>query len=86
MRTSLHSSTNTKNKSKRDIIGAERETFCCRDFARSYRPPIGFAAAKIDVLAFNVARTPAYNANSNKYIENPLTIHGKFDLRLLLSN
>lgn len=29
--------------------------FCRSDFARSYRPPIGFAAARIDVRAFNVA-------------------------------
>ena len=40
------------------MIGAERETFCCKDLLRSYRPLIGFAAANIDVLAFNVALTP----------------------------
>lgn len=55
--TSLHSSTKIKNRSKRDMIGAESWMFCFKGLDLSYRPPIGLAAAKIDVLAFNVACT-----------------------------
>ena len=53
--TSLHSSTRIKNRSNRDMIGAVIVMFCRKDFDLSYRPPIGFAAASTDVLAFNVA-------------------------------
>lgn len=49
-----------KNRSNRDKIGAPRLIFCRSDFALLYRPLIGFAAANIEVLAFNVALTPAY--------------------------
>jgi len=49
-----------KNKSKREISGAPKLIFCLKDLARSYRPPMGLAAAKIDVRAFNVAFIPAY--------------------------
>ncbi len=41
-------------------MGADNATFRCNDFERSYRPPIGLAAANIEVRAFNVARTPAF--------------------------
>lgn len=44
-----------KKRSNLDIIGAERFTLCFNDFDRSYLPPTGFAAAKMDVRAFNVA-------------------------------
>jgi len=37
------------------MIGAVIVMFCRRDFDRSYRPPIGFAAASTEVLAFSVA-------------------------------
>ena len=44
-----------KNRSNLDMIGAVRVMFCFNDFALSYLPPMGLAAAKIDVLAFKVA-------------------------------
>ena len=44
-----------KNKSNLDIIGADILTLNLRDLDLSYLPNIGFAAAKMDVLAFNVA-------------------------------
>ena len=53
--TSLHSSTRMKNKSKRDMMGADIAMFCLSDFDLSYRPFTGFAAASIEVLAFSVA-------------------------------
>ena len=59
-RTSLHSSTRMKKRSNRDMMGGERVMFCRRDLVRSYRPPIGFAAARIEVRAFSVAFTPAW--------------------------
>lgn len=37
------------------MIGAESWIFCLKGFDFSYRPPIGLAAARIDVRAFNVA-------------------------------
>lgn len=43
-------------------MGAVRDTLRCNDFERSYCPPIGLAAAKIEVRAFKVALTPAYKA------------------------
>jgi hypothetical protein len=46
------------------MIGAVRVMFCFRDLVLSYLPPMGFAAAKMDVLAFNVA----YNLEFNLYI------------------
>lgn len=49
----------TKKRSKRDIIGAESCILCLKGRDRSYRPPTGFAAAKIDARAFKVAFTPA---------------------------
>ena len=48
-----------KNKSNRDIIGADMLTLNLSDLDLSYLPNIGLAAAKIDVLAFNVAWIPA---------------------------
>jgi hypothetical protein len=45
----------TKNRSNLDIIGADKLMLCLRAFDLSYLPNIGLAAAKIDVLAFNVA-------------------------------
>ena len=42
------------------MMGAVICTFCFSDFVRSYLPLIGLAAAKIDVLAFKVALTPAF--------------------------
>lgn len=53
--TSLHSSTRIKKRSNLDMMGAVNVIFCFRDFVLSYLPPIGFAAAKMDVLAFKVA-------------------------------
>lgn len=44
-------------------MGAVNVIFCFRDFVLSYLPPIGLAAAKMDVLAFKVA----YNQR-DKYI------------------
>ena len=44
-----------KNRSNLDMMGAVSVMFCFSDLDRSYRPPIGFAAARIDVLAFKVA-------------------------------
>lgn len=41
-------------------MGAVRDTLRCNDFERSYCPPTGLAAAKIEVRAFRVALTPAY--------------------------
>lgn len=40
-------------------MGAVKETLRCNDLERSYRPPTGLAAAKIEVRAFKVALTPA---------------------------
>lgn len=48
-----------KNKSNLDIMGEDILTLNLRDFDLSYLPNIGLAAAKIDVLAFNVAWIPA---------------------------
>lgn len=45
--------------SKRDIIGAEMLTLNLNVLVLSYLPYTGFAAAKIDALAFNVAWMPA---------------------------
>lgn len=53
--TSLHSSTRIKKRSNLDMMGAVNVIFCFRDFVLSYLPPIGLAAAKMDVLAFKVA-------------------------------
>lgn len=61
--TSLHSSTRIKKRSNLDMMGAVNVIFCFRDFVLSYLPPIGLAAAKMDVLAFKVA----YNQR-DKYI------------------
>jgi len=36
-------------------MGAVIVMFCFNDFVRSYRPPIGLAAARMDVRAFSVA-------------------------------
>ena len=44
-----------KNRSNLDMIGDDIFTLNLSDLDRSYLPNIGFAAAKIDVLAFNVA-------------------------------
>lgn len=41
------------------MIGADILMLFFRDFDLSYRPYTGFAAAKILVLAFSVAYTPA---------------------------
>jgi hypothetical protein len=57
---SFFSSNITKNKSKRDIIGGEISTFHLKDLVLSYLPLNGFAAARIDVLAFKVAWIPAF--------------------------
>ena len=48
-----------KNKSNLDIIGADILTLNLSDLDLSYLPNIGFAAAKMDVLAFKVAWIPA---------------------------
>ena len=53
--TSLHSSTSMKKRSNLDMIGADMAMFCLSALLLSYRPPIGLAAARIDVLAFSVA-------------------------------
>ena len=53
--TSLHSSTKTKKRSKRDMMGADSWMFCFSGLVLSYRPPTGLAAAKMDVRAFSVA-------------------------------
>lgn len=53
--TSLHSSTRIKKRSNLDMMGAVKVMFCFKDFVLSYLPPIGLAAANIDVLAFKVA-------------------------------
>jgi len=53
--TSFFSSKITKNRSKRDIIGGEMLTLYLSDFARSYLPKTGLAAARIEVLALSVA-------------------------------
>ena len=45
----------TKNRSNLDIMGGEISTLNLRFFDLSYLPLIGFAAAKIDALAFKVA-------------------------------
>lgn len=52
---SLVSSHTIKNKSNLDIIGGEMLRLSFNDLDLSYRPNIGLAAAKIEVLAFNVA-------------------------------
>lgn len=44
-------------------MGALNATFCWSDLDRSYLPPMGLAAAKIEVLAFKVALTPAFNTS-----------------------
>lgn len=44
-----------KNRSNLDMIGADIAMFCLRALLLSYLPPIGLAAAKIDVLALSVA-------------------------------
>ena len=49
----------TKNKSNLDMIGAEMLMLYLRALDLSYRPNNGLAAAKMLVLAFNVAYTPA---------------------------
>ena len=36
-------------------MGALNEIFCFRDLVRSYLPPIGLAAARMEALAFKVA-------------------------------
>lgn len=53
--TSLHSSTSIKKRSNLDMIGADIAIFCLSALLLSYLPPIGLAAAKIEVLAFRVA-------------------------------
>ena len=52
---STQSSSTTKNKSNLDIIGALMSRLYLRDLDLSYLPNIGFAAAKIEALAFKVA-------------------------------
>ena len=52
---SSHSSKTTKNRSNLDIIGALILRLNLRDFALSYLPNKGLAAARIEHLAFNVA-------------------------------
>ena len=49
----------TKNKSNLDMIGGEMLMLYLSAFDLSYLPKIGFAAAKILVLALRVACTPA---------------------------
>ena len=49
----------TKNKSNLDIRGADKLILCFNAFDLSYLPNNGLAAARIDVLAFNVAYIPA---------------------------
>ncbi|WAR04700.1 NOMO2-like protein [Mya arenaria] len=44
-----------KNKSNLDMMGAVRVMFCFSDLERSYRPPMGLAAARMEVLALRVA-------------------------------
>jgi hypothetical protein len=56
---SFFSSKMTKNRSNLDIMGGEISTFHLKDLVLSYLPLNGFAAAKIDDLAFNVAWMPA---------------------------
>ena len=52
-----------KKRSNLDIIGADKAIFCLKALLLSYRPPIGLAAARMDVLAFRVA----CQKTSNKY-------------------
>ena len=52
---SLHSSTTTKNKSNRDMMGADMSMLYFKDLDLSYLPKRGFAAAKIEVLALRLA-------------------------------
>ena len=44
-----------KKRSNLDMMGALNEIFCFRDLVRSYLPPIGLAAARMEALAFKVA-------------------------------
>jgi hypothetical protein len=48
-----------KRKTNLDMMGAVIWTFCFNDLVRSYLPLMGLAAARIEVLAFSVAFTPA---------------------------
>jgi len=57
--TSFFSSKITKNRSNLDMMGGEMFTLNLRGRERSYLPKVGLAAAKIEVLAFNVACIPA---------------------------
>ena len=50
-----------KNRSNRDMIGSEIYKLLLRFFDLSYLPNLGLAAAKIDVLLFRVACTPAFD-------------------------
>lgn len=59
-----------KNKSKRDMMGADNMTFWAKDLDLSYRPLIGLAAARIDVLAFKVALTPAWKQERKNVTKN----------------
>ena len=49
----------TCTRSKRLRIGAGNDRLCFSFFERSYRPPTGLAAAKMDVRALSVAWIPA---------------------------
>ena len=55
---SSHSSKTTKKRSKRDMIAGDIATFALSVFDRSYLPPTGLAAARIDVRALSVACMP----------------------------
>lgn len=50
----------TKNRSNLDMMGAEMLMLYFRALDLSYLPKRGFAAARMLVLAFRVAWTPAF--------------------------
>ena len=54
-----------KKRSNLDIIGADKAIFCLKALLLSYRPPIGLAAARMDVLAFRVACQKKHQININ---------------------
>ena len=58
-RSGLDSSTMMKNRSKRDMMGADTATLALRGLERSYRPKTGLAAARMDARALSVAWMPA---------------------------
>ena len=57
---SFFSSKITKNRSKRDMIGAEMSVLNLRVLLLSYLPHFGLAAARIEERALSVAWIPAF--------------------------